>query len=275
MISWKDDLKTSPTPAPAKPLLEQENLPSALRRSHEESRVVVSSALSRPMILPTQERPPAPVRSDPPAPESPAPPSPEVYREALAAVFAQAGLAMDSPTPEPVPEPEPEPEHPSLFAPPQSGYSPDQIVAFLSSLPGHLSRESRYARMAEELSQHQKNDPSELVGEAAMQLVSLRQELTKNSHQAEASLQHTRIRIEQLEAELAQLRYQVEMQEQNSAGYRQSLLMRIDEMTGVIVFFDGYQSYLLRRDEQDEEEAYVPPTFLDEETALRLLDQRS
>ena len=237
--------------------------------------MLVSSALSRPMIFPTQERTPAQVRPATPAPEPPAAPSPEVYREALAAVFAQAGLANEIHTPKPEPEPEPEPEYSSLLAPPQSSYSPDQIVAFLSSLPGHLSQESRYARMAEELSQHQKNDPSELVGEAAMQLVSLRQELTKNSHQAEASLQHARLRIEQLEAELSQLRYQVEMQEQNSAGYRQSLLMRIDEMTGVIVFFDGYQSYLLRHDRQDDEEAYVPPTFLDEETALRLLDQRS
>jgi hypothetical protein len=261
MISWKDNLKTSSSRAAAKALQEHEDLPPALQSSHEESRVVVSSALSRPMIFPRQERRPAPVRPIPPAPEPPAAPSPEVYQEALAAVFAQVGLANETPRPEPVSEPEP--EYPSLFAPPQSSYSPDQIVAFLSSLPGHLSQESRYARVAKELSQHQKNDLSELVGEAAMQLVSLRQELTKSSHQAEASLQQARLRIEQLEAELGQLRHQVEMQEQNSAGYRQSLLMRIDEMTGVIVFFDGYQSYLLRREEQDKEDTYVPPTFLD------------
>ena len=265
MIPWKDDRKTSP----ANPLLEQEDLPPALQRQNsQESRVVVSSALSRPLIFPIQDRTPAP---DPPAASSS-----EVYREALAAVFAQAGLATETPTPEPmpVPEPMPAPELPSFLVSPQGDYSPDQIVAFLSALPGHLSLESCYGRMEEELNRHQKNDPAELVGDAAMQLVSLRQELTKNSHKAEASLQNTRLRIEQLEVELAQLRQQVEAQEQNSAGYRQSLLMRIDEMTGVIVFFDGYQSYLLRRGERDEEEAYVPPAFLDEETALRLLDQR-
>ena len=53
--------------------------------------------------------------------------------------------------------------------------------------------------------------------------------------------------------------------------HRQELLTKVDEMTGVIVFFDGYQSHLLQRSGEEEKSA---PTFLDDAAALRLLDQR-
>lgn len=244
MLSWdnKDD-ELRPLPS-LKPVGEPDVLQPPLQRRHaNDETIVVSSALSRPMVFPSSE------------------PSPEPYRNALAAVYAQASLP-------------PEPNLPTEPAPstaPVARLTPEEVVAFLSTLPGHLSQESRYARMEEELQSYPGQDSSELVGDAAARLVELRQELTQGSQSNMESVRSIQLRIELLEAELARMRAQLVEREQEGKHRRQDLLVQIDEMTGVIVFFDGYQSYLLRK---EQEASCAPPTFPDEETMLRLLEYR-
>ena len=214
-------------------------------------KIVVSSALSRPLLLTG----PLPDAAPPP------PPLQDSYAEALDAVYAQAGMTREAESTSKLSSEQDMPE----------SYTPERVITFLSSLPGHLSMETRYARMEEELHLHQQNDPAELVGEAATELVSLRLELSEQTQELEEASRATRWRIELLESELARMREQFEQAEQEGQEIRQELLVRIDEMTGVIVFFDGYQSYLLNRAQS---ESYEAPEFPDEATTMRLLDQR-
>jgi hypothetical protein len=220
--------------------------------------VVVSSALSRPLVLPPQTHEP---RQD----HRPASPSGVVsYQDALAAVFAQATEVLDD-----------EEEAPPVAAPSAPTVAtPEGVVSYLSSLPGHLSLESRYAAMEEELARFPNNDPSELVGDAAVQLVALRRELHKHNAEHNEAIQATRWRIELLEQELERMREQLAEREKTGVEHRRELLTKVDEMTGVIVFFDGYQAYLLQREQEQEQEGRGPQ-FLDNETALRLLERRA
>lgn len=250
MISWNDksdELLPLPSPKPMgetgtpRPQLQQ-------HRTNDET-IVVSPALSRPMVFPVQD-----------ASSSP----PEPYRSALTAVYAHAGLTSEQDSPmEPVASPSVD-----------NSLTPEAVVTFLSTLPGHLSQESRYARMEEELRNYPNQDSSELVGDAAARLVALRQELTRGSQNTTESVRSIQLRIELLEAELARMRTQLVEREQEEKHQRQDLLVQIDEMTGVIVFFDGYQSYLLRKEQEEQEAAHEPPTFPDDATMLRLLEYR-
>lgn len=216
-------------------------------------KLITSTALSRPLVLQASPKTEPTASAEPESAELPNTP----FADALAAVYAQAGLAA-------VVEPAPK-------AKPPEPYTPEKVVAFLSSLPDHLSTESCHSRMEAELRQCQIEDPTELVGDAAVALVTLRQELSQQSQEFEEASRTMRWRIELLESELARLRELQMQHEAEGQATRQDLLVRIDEMTGVIVFFDSYQSYLLRRDQTS---SYEAPEFPDEETALRLLSQR-
>ncbi|WP_395141795.1 hypothetical protein [Armatimonas sp.] len=237
------------------------NVPEALPTKVSSDNVVVNSAaLTRPLVL--SNPPEEPSRRQQPPPRA-SPSGLSSYDEALAAVFSHAGLVEDD---------QADPSERGAAAPSSSArYSPDDVVGFLSSLPGHLSQVSRYRCMEEELQLRSESDPAELVGDAAVQLVKLRQELNRHTTEYNESIQATRWRIEFLEAELAQMHEQLAGREQEGDEHRQELLTKVDEMTGVIVFFDGYQSHLLQRSGEEEKSA---PTFLDDAAALRLLDQR-
>ncbi|WP_394794311.1 hypothetical protein [Armatimonas sp.] len=237
------------------------NLPEALpAKASSDSVVVNSSALTRPLVLSSPREEPSRREHTPPATS---PSGLSSYDEALAAVFSNAGLAEDKPSGS---------SEIAAASPPLSvRYSPEDVVVFLSSLPGHLSQDSRFRCMEEELQQRSESDPAELVGDAAAQLVQIRQELNRHTTEYSESIQATRWRIEFLEAELARMREQLAEREQEGREHRRELLTKVDEMTGVIVFFDGFQSYLLQRSDEEEKSA---PTFLDDAAAMRLLDQR-
>lgn len=249
-------------PATAEPLPETPPVFDALHdplSAGRTEKVVVSSALSRPLRLPALTEATLP-------PVEPAPPSPSgvtSFQDALAAVYAQAKEVLD----------EDEELPPTVTAAPArpSVGTPAGVVAFLSGLPGHLSLESRYRAMEEELERFRSIEPSELVGDAAVELVALRRELHKHNAEHDAAVEATRWRLSLLEQELQRMREQLVEREVEGAARRQELLTSIDEMTGVIVFFDGYQSYLIQRETSEEPE---PPRFLDDEVAMRLLERQ-
>lgn len=245
--------KAEETPRPALarlPLLEEAPAEEAI--DPRQATVVLTSALSRPLVL-------TPLPEDPPPVAPPQKlPTPEVRGASVSEAESLVALLERFRVPPPLS---------SL------SYTPEQAIAFLSALPAHLTPEARYAQMEQELSRAASDDQAlaaELVGEAAARLVELRRELTtgQTAHSNRQTLEQGR--IEALAAELARLQAEYEAQEASYQQERQAQLTRLDEMTGVIVFFDAYQAYRLQRGGRETPSPEVP-AFLQEETAAKLL----
>ena len=155
----------------------------------------------------------------------------------------------------------------------KSSYTPEQAITFLSELSPKISSQARYKKVEEELS-HISPDhqalAAELVGEAAARLVDLRRDLATGQTAHNNRQTVDRGHIEALEAELTRQRTQFEENEQLFQKQRQETLVRLDEMTGVIVFFDAYQAHYLH-ERPAERESDELPAFLQEDTAAKLL----
>lgn len=166
------------------------------------------------------------------------------------------------------------PQAPERTATP--AYTPEQVVSFLSGLPGHLSQESRFNRMTEVLREISPDDTAlaaEIVGEAAVKLVELRRNLSTRQTVFNSQVKAEKKQIDQLEAEIKRLRAEVAEKERVFQEQRQEALTQVDEMTGVIVFFDSYQAHRMQVQEEGSasEEGDFVPAYMREDTAERLL----
>lgn len=77
--------------------------------------------------------------------------------------------------------------------------------------------------------------------------------------------------IERIDEETIHLRSEIDQKNLNFNRVKQQILTYMDEMTGIIVFFDAYQSYI---NEKTEEENTNFPMFIDEDIALRIIDRQ-
>lgn len=237
-------------------LLDEEPAESVPVSDFNQSTVFLTSALSRPLVLtPLPDDFAAEPQKLPPPKKLPTPEKIDPLSEldaSLPALLARLRGAVYTQRP---------------------SYTPEQAITFLSELPPKLSSKVRYKRVEEELTRvapdHQAL-AAELVGEAAARLVDLRRDLStgQTAHQNRQTLE--RGNIEALEAELTRLKTQFEENEALYQKQRQEILTRLDEMTGVIVFFDAYQAHYLQQ-KPVEVESEELPAFLKEETAAKLL----
>jgi hypothetical protein len=162
-----------------------------------------------------------------------------------------------------------EPANISL-APPQ--FTAEHAVAFLSSLPKSLSETERCTRVQELLKGLTPDDSTlavELVGEAAQQIVTIRQELKALEESFQREQSDDEICIQVLEERLARLRSQMTERKASAVEEGQALRTRLDEMMGVIVFFDRYQGYV-RQQNQPPASPEVP-AFQREDGVRKLL----
>jgi len=238
------------------------------------STVVVTSALSRPLVLPTisevtKTEPETKTRRRTTAPkklavveETPESPLPNKGQMEANLALLLARLKETSP------------DSTAAHAPMVAAYTPEQVVAFLTSLPSHLSQESRFQRMAEELQQLSDDNAAlvaDIVESAAAKLVELRRNLSTRQTVFESQTRAEKKQIEQLKAEIARLQAELAAKEHEFQEQRQESLVKVDEMTGVIVFFDSYQAYQVQAQGTPEGEADYVPAYLREDTAERLL----
>ncbi|WP_309722872.1 hypothetical protein [Armatimonas sp.] len=162
-----------------------------------------------------------------------------------------------------------EPANVSL-APPQ--FTAEHAVAFLSGLPKSLSTTERCTRVQGLLKGLTSDDTTlatELVGEAAQQIVTIRQEIKALEESFQRDQSDDEICIQVLEERLTRLRNQMIERKASTDEGSQALRTRLDEMMGVIVFFDHYQSYV-----RQQNQPYVPsevPAFQREEGVRKLL----
>lgn len=77
--------------------------------------------------------------------------------------------------------------------------------------------------------------------------------------------------IERIEEEYTNLKSEIYTKTLESNKIKSQILLYMDEMTGIIVFFDAYQSYLK---ESQDEKLFSNPIFVDDDLALRLIDRQ-
>lgn len=159
-------------------------------------------------------------------------------------------------------------------APPQ--LTTESAIAFLSHLPTGLSDQEKCLRtqeILEEITPDTGALAAELVGDAAQQIVTLRESLRslEQSYQLEQS--DDEICIQVLEERLTRLRSQMQQRQLRTTEERQALRTQLDEMMGLIVFFDRYQSFL-RQNRESSPSSHATPSHLCEDSVRRMLKQR-
>lgn len=158
-------------------------------------------------------------------------------------------------------------------APPK--FTTEQAVAFLSNLPKGLSSHEQHLRTKEFLAKVTQDGgalASELVGDAAQQIVTIRESLRRLEQHYQLEQSDDEICIQVLEERLARLRNQMQQRQARTDEERQSLRTQLDEMMGVIVFFDGYQGFLRQKTESGTNVKEVP-SHLCEDSVRRLVRQ--
>lgn len=197
------------------------------------------------------------------------------------------------------PEPEPEPE-PDPLAPPdlsaaigpqghlndqliygsasisQVPFSAEQAVEVLVGMPYGVTARGRCQAMEQAISVTT-DDPSAAghlaVSDAAQKMVALNQYLTRNREQLKVFRRNIAEEMERLHERLNQLRILVDETNANYQALEEAARVRVDNLTGVIAFFDEFQAYLRQQEEENNpQEADELPAYLREDTARKLLN---
>ena len=224
--------------------------------------------------------------------ETPSPTAPmAVTPVALPELVPQQVVA---PEPEPVPEPEPDP-----LAPPdisatitpegnlndqviygsanlsQAPFTAEQAIEVLIEMPYGVTARGRCQAMEQAISVTT-NDPSSaghlVVSDAAQKMVALNQYLTRNREQLKTFRRNIAEEMERLHERLNQLRILVDETNANHQALDEAARVRVDNLTGVIAFFDEFQAYLRQQEEENNpQETSELPAYLREDTARKLL----
>lgn len=162
----------------------------------------------------------------------------------------------------------PEPASSSAAAP---QFTAEHAVDFLSNLPHCLDEQERCGKV-QELFKGLTHDESALaaglVEEAAEQIVTIRQNLRGIEVEFQREQADDELCIQVLEERLVRLRRQVRERQEGMVTQRRELKTRLDEMMGVIVFFDRYQGFLRQQKQAPMTET---PAFMRDDTVKNLL----
>lgn len=163
------------------------------------------------------------------------------------------------------PEPTPAPPQPPTF-------TAEHAIGYLSSLAPGLTESERCTQVQELLrgiTTDENTLVAELLGEAAQEIVGIRQSLTSQEECFQREQSDDAICIQVLEERLARLRVKMKEREASQTQEHQALRTRLDEMMGVIVFFDSYRGFL--RQQTQETCSNETPSFLREDAVRNLL----
>ena len=203
---------------------------------------------------------------------------------------SEPALSVEAPEPEPVPDP---------LAPPQLGlvirddgslnddviyasatlapvaFSAEQAVEVLIGIPYGVTARGR-CQVMEQAILVVTDDPCAtghlVVSDAAQKMVALNQYLARNRENLKGFRRNVSEEMEHLHERLNQLRVLVDETNANYQALEEAGRMRVDNLTGVIAFFDEFQAYL-RQEEQNNQTSNERelPAYLREETAMKIL----
>lgn len=150
-------------------------------------------------------------------------------------------------------------------------FTAEHAVDFLSNLPSCLDEQERCGRVQELLrgiTQDESTLAAGLVEEAAQEIVAIRQNLRALEEQFQREQADDELCVQVLEERLVRLRRQLQERKHGTETQRRELKVRLDEMMGVIVFFDRYQGYLRLQKLTPQGET---PAFMREDAVKNLL----
>ena len=196
--------------------------------------------------------------------------------------------------PEPLPEPEPDPLTPpdlsaalkedgslndntiyggvSLSAVP---FNAEQAVEILVGMPYGVTARGRCETMKQAISVVT-TDPCSaghlVVSDAAQKMVALNQYLTRNRGDLKAFRRNVAEEMERLHERLNGLRVMVDETNASYQALEEAGRVRVDNLTGVIAFFDEFQAFLrLEEDSASGQSSGELPAYLRDDTAMKLL----
>ena len=154
-------------------------------------------------------------------------------------------------------------------------FTAEQAIEVLVQQPYGSTTHSRCQAMQQAI-QVVTSDPTMaghlVVSDAAMKMVALNQHLNQSRAELQAFRRRAAEEMEQLHERLNRLRILMDETNANYNALEEAGRERVDNLTGVIAFFDEFQAYL--RLEAEAALSYRPdnlPAFLRDETALKLL----
>jgi hypothetical protein len=162
----------------------------------------------------------------------------------------------------------PEPASSTAAAP---QFTAEHAVDFLSNLASCLDEHERCSKVQElfkGLTRDESALASGLVEEAAQEIVTIRQNLRGLEEQFQTEQADDELCIQVLEERLVRLRKQIRERQTGADTQRRELRTRLDEMMGVIVFFDRYQGFLRQQKLTPVGEG---PAFLREDAVKNLI----
>lgn len=203
-------------------------------------------------------------------------------------------------TPEPVVIPEPEPElAPDPLAPPDIAcalkedgslddevvykgvslssvpFSAEQAIEVLVGMPYGVTARGRCQAMQQAISvvtTDTSNAGHLVVSDAAQKMVGVNQYLSRTRESHKNFRRHVAEEMERLHERLNQLRLLVDETNASYQTLEEAGRVRVDNLTGVIAFFDEFQAYLrLEEDGGSGGEGDELPAYLREDTAMKLL----
>ena len=156
----------------------------------------------------------------------------------------------------------------------QVPFTAEQAIDVLVELPSGVTSRRRCQAMQEAIAVVT-NDLSNaghlVVSDAAQKMVSLNLHLNRSREELKGFRRHVAEEMDRLHEQLNRLRILVDETNANYNALDEAGRERVDNLTGVIAFFDEFQAYLRSEESAAEGSGAELPAYLRDDTARKLL----
>ncbi len=165
----------------------------------------------------------------------------------------------------------------SSIAPLPIAFTAEQAITVLVELPYGTTTRGRCQAMQQAI-RVVTDDPAStghlVVSDAAQKMVALNQHLTQGRTALKSFRQKVAEEMEQLHDRMNQLRLVVDESNANFQAIEEAGRVRVDNLTGIIAFFDEFQAYL-RMETSSQTDNSELPAFMRDDTAMKLLNMQN
>ncbi len=156
----------------------------------------------------------------------------------------------------------------------QVPFTAEQAIDVLVELPSGVTSRRRCQAMQEAIAvvtDDLSNAGHLVVSDAAQKMVSLNLHLNRSREELKSFRRHVAEEMDRLHEQLNRLRILVDETNANYNALDEAGRERVDNLTGVIAFFDEFQAYLRSEESAAEGSSAELPAYLRDDTARKLL----